>query len=98
MSLFCVSEQHSAKIGCTSASYARNRSMKGEDSALKSSQTVEDRQRIPAEQQVLVEAGDGDCGSGRAPHQTEVETEVHQGRLPGGGDAGIDTKKHQELG
>ena len=42
----------------------------GEDSALKSSQTIADRQRIPAERQVLVEAGDGDCGSGRAPHQT----------------------------
>lgn len=42
----------------------------GEDSALKSSQTIEDKQRIPVERQVLVEAGDGDCGSGRAPHQT----------------------------
>ena len=42
----------------------------GEDSALKSSQTIADRQRIPAEHQVPVEAGDGDCGSGRAPHQT----------------------------
>ena len=38
----------------------------GEDSALKSSQTIADRQRIPAERQVPVEAGDGDCGSGRA--------------------------------
>ena len=42
----------------------------GEDYALKSSQTIEDKQRIPVERQVLVEAGDGDCGSGRAPHQT----------------------------
>ena len=41
-----------------------------EGSALKSSQTIEDRQRISAEWQVLLEAGDGNCGSGRAPHQT----------------------------
>lgn len=70
----------------------------GEGSALKSSQTIEDRQRISAEWQVLLEARDGNCGSGRAPHQTLKWRQVHQGRLPGGGDAGIDARKHQELG